>query len=75
MNVPSSFVGAYECEHGAPCEPGGITECPSCPKDPAKVKYKPTTEFHERTLKAMGLTKLDPNNPLSVGLKKALMGK
>lgn len=40
----------YECEHGALCEPGGFTECP---KEPAKVKYKPTQEFHERTMAAM----------------------
>lgn len=53
----------YECEHGQPCDPGGHTKCTQCPTDPAKVKYKPTKEFHEATMKAMNLHFPGPKVP------------
>lgn len=42
----------YRCVHDNPCEPGGITDCPLCPKNPREVCYKPTAESHARTMAA-----------------------
>lgn len=45
-------MSGYVCEHGDPCEAGGFTDCPQCPRDPQRVRYRPTPEAHARTMAA-----------------------
>jgi len=51
LNLRESETG-YECEHGSPCKPGGHTECPKCPYDSGRVKYRPSKRFYHHAGKS-----------------------